>query len=72
MLLIIEIVLTIFAWRNGWKWLALLPIGIAFAVGFFIGYGVALSGGTTDISSVVFLDIIAVIALIIMCIKKRE
>jgi len=69
MLLIAEIILTIFAWRAGWKWLSLLPVGIAFAIGLAIG----ASGGEIS-AGVIFVDIAAVIALIIMLVKppKKE
>ena len=67
MLLIAEIILTVFAWRNGWKWLALLPVGIAFIIGLIIG-----ASRVTDLSGVIFIDIIAVIALIIMVSKSKK
>jgi uncharacterized membrane protein YfcA len=73
-MLILEIILTIFAWRKGWRWLALLPMGIALLVGFSIGIGIGANGG--DPSSVgfgaVFIDIIAIIALIIMVATKPK
>ena len=71
MLLILEIILTVFAWRKGWRWLALLPIGIGILIGFFMGFGVGASGGSIDSIkgiSLVF-DIVVVIVLIIMCVK---
>jgi hypothetical protein len=71
MLLIAEIILTIFAWRKGWRWYALLPLAIAFGIGFFMGIGIGASGG--DISTVkgigIIFDILAVIVLIVMCVK---
>lgn len=70
-MLIIEIILTVFAWRKGWKWLALLPVGIALLIGFIIGFSVGFSGG--DVSTlgngVIFIDVMAIIALIIMIVK---
>jgi len=71
-MLLIEIILTIFAWRNGWKWLALLPIGIAMLMGFFIGYGIGYAGGTQIPYEVMFIDLIAIVVLIVMCAKKKE
>lgn len=71
-MIIIEIILTIFAWRNGWKWLSLIPMGSAILIGFFIGLGAGMSGG--DSSSLVGLfmfDIAAIIALIVMVSKKK-
>jgi hypothetical protein len=29
-MIIIEILLTIFAWRKGWRWFSLIPIATAF------------------------------------------
>jgi hypothetical protein len=75
MLLILEIILTIFAWRRGWNWLALLPVGIVLALAFLIGLSVGASGGdaSTVIGIALILDISAIIALVIMiCIPKKE
>jgi len=74
MILIIEIVLTVFAWRKGWKWLALLPVGIAMLIAFIAGYMVGLSGGNvSEVSNnAIVLDISAIIALIIMLIKAPK
>jgi hypothetical protein len=74
-MLLVEIILTIIAWVRGWKWWALLPLGIALAIGFFVGVGIASTGGTintNDMMSFIWVDILAVIALGIMCFKKRE
>ena len=65
MLLIAEILLTIFAWRRGWKAKALIPVGAAIGVGLIIGIMIASSGSTVP-AGVILIDIIAVIALIIM------
>lgn len=62
-MLIIEIILTVFAWRKGWKWTSLIPIGTAFLIGLMFG----LSGGVdTSTPGVIFIDILAIIALILM------
>ncbi|MCM1564577.1 MAG: hypothetical protein NC238_01225 [Dehalobacter sp.] len=68
-MLIIEIILTIFVWRKGWKWLSLIPIGIALLVGFSIGFGAGMSGGAVNPGNVILIDIFAIIALIIMLVK---
>lgn len=74
MLLIAEIILTIFAWRKGWKWLSLIPMAAALFIGLLLGAGIGASGG--DPMSVkgfgVFLDIVAVIALIVMVTKSPK
>ena len=46
MLLILEIWLTVKAWRKGWRAWALLPLGIVMAVAFLIGVAVGASGGS--------------------------
>ncbi len=70
-LLVLVVFLTIVAWRHGWKWKALLPVGICVGIGFLIGLGVGSSSGSvSDMGWVVILDIIAIIVLIVMCIKK--
>lgn len=71
MLLIAEILLTFFAWRKGWKWYALLPVGVSFIVGILIGMGIGASGGdpsgAAGLSMV--LDLIATGILIYMVAK---
>ena len=46
MLLILEIILTVVAWRKGWKAYALLPFGITFLFGFLMALAVQSSGGS--------------------------
>jgi hypothetical protein len=72
MLVIAEIILTIFAWRNGWKWWALLPVGIAFFIGLIAGANMAAVGGDiSDMGGLIVVDILAIIALIVMVSKKK-
>jgi len=61
---ILEIILTIIAWRNGWKWKAIIPICLGFTLGFLLGLS-----GVAPLEAI-WLDIIAIIALTIMCFKK--
>lgn len=69
-MLLIEIILTIFVWRKGWKWRSLLPVGIAFLAGILIGMGAGMAGGNIDnIGPAVLLDLFAIIALIVMLVK---
>ena len=63
---IIEIILAVFAWRKGWKWMSLIPISVALVIGFICG----LSGGSP--SDVIFVDVLAIVALGIMCFKKPD
>ena len=44
LLFAIEIVLTVLAWRKGWRGWALMPLGILIFVAFFIGVVGTLSG----------------------------
>jgi len=74
MLLILEILLTIFAWRKGWKWFALLPLGIGVVISFLIGIIVGASGGSVDTAKGIGLvfDILVIIILVVMNIKKPD
>jgi len=69
-MLILEIVLTIVAWRKGWKAWALLPLGAGFGLGVIMG----LLGIIPDETSALWLvpDLAAIIALIIMAAKGRQ
>ena len=74
-MIIIEAILTIFAWRNGWKWLSLLPIGICVLLGFLMGIFIGVSGGEVTqnvLSFAVIFDIIAIIVLIYMIATKPK
>ena len=46
MLLVLEIFLTVAAWRKGWKGYALLPCAITFLFGFLMALAVQSSGGS--------------------------
>ena len=71
MLLLIEIGLTIWAWNSGWKWLALLPMGIIMIIGFTIGFLIGMNGGTS-VEGVWILDLICIGILIFMGAKGRK
>ena len=63
---IIEIILTIIAWEKGWKWSSLIPMFGAFIIGIIFGLaGIA-------INYLIFVDISAVIALVIMSFKSPD
>jgi len=73
MLIIIEVILTIVAWIRGWKWLSLIPIGSAFFLGMLSGSIIASLGEyPTNIISFIWIDILAVIALLIMIVKPKK
>lgn len=69
---LLELILTIVAWIRGWKWRALIPVGSVLVVGFLVGFGAGMAGGNVDLSGFVFLDIAAIIALIVMSIVKPK
>jgi len=67
-MLIVEIILTIAAWGRGWKWLALLPLGLAFGLGLILG---ASGVSVDDLGSLIWVDVLAIIALIVMTIVRK-
>lgn len=48
LLLMVEIGLTVAAWRKGWRAKALLPLGILMAVAFLMGLAAEGSGGSIE------------------------
>ncbi|MDD5311454.1 MAG: hypothetical protein PHO26_00265 [Dehalococcoidia bacterium] len=73
MLMALEIILTIAAWKKGWKAWALVPLGIPVVVGFFIGLTMgfsAFSNGSAIVAGLMF-DLIAVAVLIGMIANPR-
>jgi len=46
---ILELILMIYAWKKGWKWMTFLPLALTFLVifvsYFLVGYGAGISGG---------------------------
>jgi hypothetical protein len=71
--LIAEITLTVIAWRKGWRWWALLPGFLAFAAGFVLGAAIGISGGNafSALPYSIFIDIVAIFALICMAATDR-
>lgn len=69
-MLLIEIVLTIVAWRKGWGSRALLPLGIAAAIAFLAGLTVGLTDGTEatlrTVALIVDLSALAALAIMVM------
>lgn len=62
MLMVLEIILTILAWRKGWRWKALIPVAIAAGIAFFGGVAIATSGGTAVNNGIfIIIDILLVI-----------
>jgi len=48
MLLVVEIILTVTAWRRGWRWQALLPMAATLFVSLVAGLAIAAAGGIHD------------------------
>lgn len=63
MLLILEIILTVTAWRKGYGALALLPLAFAIGIGFIVG---SANPESVDWLGFIWIDILAIVALIIM------
>ena len=74
MLLILEIILTISAWRRGWKAWALLPTAIAFGVAFIIGFVAGANGGSEGgvVGIAIALDVVCIAVLIGMIAKPHR
>lgn len=62
MLLFIEIMMTVAAYRRGYKGLALLPLGFAILAGAFI----SMNNPEIDILNYVWIDILAIVILGVM------
>lgn len=71
MLLILQIILTVAAWRKGWRWRALIPGALGLAFGFFIGLGIGSSGGSIEDANALFLlmDLAVTVALVVLAIR---
>ena len=67
MLMIAEILLTIRAWKKGWRVRALLPMGIALGVCIFMGAAAGASGGSADdlLGLALLIELLGVVALIV-------
>ena len=70
--LIIEIVLTIAAWRKGWRWYALIPLAITGSIGFSAGFVIGAFGGTVMgfLPYFILLDLACIAVLIVMVAKS--
>ena len=75
LLLLVEIALTIEAWRRGWKGWALLPLGVGFGAGFLIGFIMGAAGVVSEDSLFgicLVLDVACIGVLIGMIAKPRR
>lgn len=71
---IIEIGLTISAWKRGWGWKALIPIVLTCCISFGGGFMVGLRGGSIMDYWPMFigLDVLCIIALLVMVTKPMS
>ncbi len=71
MILLIEIALTVWVWKRGWKALALIPLGACLFLGFVIGLFLSTAAYVDPgaIYSLVVFDLLAIVALIIMGVR---
>ena len=74
MLALIEIVLTVVAYRKGWKLKALLPLALSFAAAFLMGIVLGAGGGSLQRAMPAFfmIDLICLAALIGLCIRAPQ
>ena len=75
MILVLEIMLTVSAWKRGWKSIALIPLGFVLLLGFVIGGIIGANGGNPDeIMGISFiLDILfCIVPLIVMNSRPRK
>jgi hypothetical protein len=68
---IIEVILTVTAWRKGWGWKALIPMFLTFCAAFGGGFVLGLMGGSfMDYwPAFILLDVFCIIALACMIAK---
>ncbi|HAP69445.1 MAG TPA: hypothetical protein DCR04_06925 [Flavobacteriales bacterium] len=69
-MLLIEIILTVIAYRKGWKKISLIPLGAAFSIGSLFGLA-RQSPYTHDYLDLIWIDLIAIAVLIFLCAKKK-
>ena len=72
LMMIIQIILTVVAWKKGWGGKALLPMVIGLGLAFIIGISAGLAGGSPrDIAApLVLIDLGMLISLIVMVSRK--
>jgi hypothetical protein len=72
MLLFLEIMLTVTAWRKGYKAWALVPLGLALLIGFLIGLNNPELAESGDVLSLIWIDILAIVVLGIMIASAKK
>ena len=72
--LIVETILTVIAWRKGWRGWALIPIVANLLISFVVGAAIEVSGGYVEMAYLLFLifDIATVVVLSVLIKKGRR
>jgi hypothetical protein len=73
-LLVLEIILTVVAWKRGWRWLALLPLGSGLLTAFALGFVMGALGASENHIFVIGLacDLVAIVGLCILIATHRK
>ena len=74
MLIVIQIILTVVAWKRGWKVKSLLPIGIGMVLAFGIGLPAALAGVPEHniLMPLLLIDLGMLVSIIVMIFRKPK
>ena len=73
MLLILEIILTVKSWKNGWKALALIPCALALFVGFIVGASVPPGSSSENLLVMgLIIDLVSIAILGVMAAKAPQ
>jgi len=74
MLIVIQIILTVVAWKRGWKVKSLLPIGIGVVLAFGIGLPAALAGIPKHdiLMPLLLIDLGMFVSLVVMIFRKPK
>ena len=71
MLLLLEVGLTVAAWKKGWGAKALLPVGATLVLGLLFGVAIGLGGGTIEAAApVALLSDVAAIGILIAMVRR--
>lgn len=71
--MILEILLTITAWKRGWRWWALLPVAIVFGTAFLAGVVIGASGSKIENPDIfVIFDLLLIITQAVLTIVPKR
>lgn len=71
-MLLLEIILTVIAWKRGYKALALIPLAFAVFIGLIIGASNPELAESDDWLSFIWIDVLAIVALGLMIANARK